>query len=175
MVEYEKSNPQAHLGLGQALAMQGKLDEACAQYAEALRLVPGFSEVHHQWAVALAQQHKTKEAVAHYWMALDIYPDRPDTLNNLAWILATDPRAEIRRGTDAVTFASKACRLTHDQNPFMLGTLAAAYAEAGNFDEAIATAQQAHDLAVAQGKPDIAAKNLELLQIYRSHEPYHEK
>jgi hypothetical protein len=56
----------------------------------------------------------------------------------------------------------------------MMGTLAAAYAEAGNFDEAIATGQQAHDLAVAEGKTDLAAKNNELLVLYQAHKPCRE-
>jgi len=174
LLEVEHSNPQAHVGLGQALAMQGKLDEARAQYAEALRLAPQFPEAHHQLAVVLALQHNIAEAVLQYRMALEIYPDRPETLNNLAWILATDPHAQIRRGAEAVKFAVAACKLTHDQDPLMLGTLAAAYAENGNYDQAIATAQQAHDLAAAQGKTDLAARNLKLLEIYRSHQPYHE-
>ena len=174
LLEVEHSNPQAHVGLGQALAMQGKLDEARAQYAEALRLAPQFPEAHHQLAVVLALQHNIAEAVLQYRMALEIYPDRPETLNNLAWILATDPHAQIRRGAEAVKFAVAACKLTHDQDPLMLGTLAAAYAENGNYDQAIATAQQAHDLAAAQGKTDLTARNLKLLEIYRSHQPYHE-
>jgi hypothetical protein len=100
--------------------------------------------------------------------------ERPDTLNNLAWILATDPHAEIRNGEDAVKLATSACSLTGYQSPLMMGTLAAAYAEAGNFDEAIATGQQAHDLAVAEGKTDLAAKNNELLVLYQAHKPCRE-
>jgi len=174
MLEAEHSNPQAHVGLGQALAMQGRLDEARAQYAEALRLTPQFPEARHQLAVVLALQHNIPEAVLQYRTALEIYPDRPETLNNLAWILATDSHAEIRRGAEAVKFASAACKLTHNQDPLVLGTLAAAHAENGNFDQAIATAQQAHDLAAAQGKTDVAARNLKLLEIYRSRKAYHE-
>jgi Tfp pilus assembly protein PilF len=174
MLELEHSNPQAHVGLGQALAIQGRLDDARAQYAEALRLAPQFAEAHHQLAVVLALQHNIAEAVLEYRTALAINPDRPETLNNLAWILATDPRAEIRRGAEAVQFALAACKLTRNQDPLMLGTLAAAYAESGNFDQANATAQQAHDLAAAQRKTDLAARNLKLLEIYRAHRPYHE-
>ena len=175
MLEFDNSDPEAHCGLGQALARQGKLEDARAQYAEALRLSPRYPDAHHQLAVVLALQHHPAEAVLQYRMTLEIYPDRPDTLNNLAWILATDPRPEIRRGAEAVKFASAACQWTHDQDPLMLGTLAAAYAEDGDFDEAIATAQQAHDLAAAQGKTDLAARNLQLLALYRARQPYHEK
>jgi Flp pilus assembly protein TadD len=170
----DHSSPQARVGLGEALAMQDKLDEARAQYVEALRAAPQYPEARHQLAVVLALQHNTAGAVAQYRMTLELQPDRPDTLNNLAWILATDPHSEIRNGAEAVKFASAACRLTRDRDAFMLGTLAACYAEHGEFDQAIATAQQAHDLALTQGKPDIAERNLQLLALYRAHRPYRE-
>ena len=173
-LDTDPSNPRAHLGLGEALLMQGRVGDATNQYAEALRLFPQFAEAHHQWAVVFAQQHNTAQAVAHYRSALAINQERPDTLNNLAWILATDPHAEIRNGADAVKLATSACSLTGYQSPLMMGTLAAAYAEAGNFDEAIATGQQAHDLAVAEGKTDLAAKNNELLVLYQAHKPCRE-
>jgi Flp pilus assembly protein TadD len=175
MLDHDNSDPRALVGLGVALAMQGRLNEARAQFEETVRRAPQDSEAHHQLAVVLAAQHNNAAAVSQYRMALELQPDRPDTLNNLAWILATDPHAEVRNGAEAVKFASAACRLTQGQNPFMLGTLAAAYAEDGNFDQAVATAQQAHDLAAAQGKTEIAARNLQLLEIYRSRHPYHEK
>ncbi|MGA2544755.1 MAG: tetratricopeptide repeat protein [Verrucomicrobiota bacterium] len=171
----EPFNPEAHCTLGQALAMQGRLEEAHAQYNEALRLAPQYAEAHHQMAVLLALQHQPAEAVLQYRMTLALQADRPNTMNNLAWILATDPHAEIRNGAEAVRFAAAACQLTRGQNPLMLGTLAAAYAENGKFDEAVTMAQQAHDLAVAQSKADIAARNLQLLDIYRLHQPYREK
>jgi hypothetical protein len=76
--------------------------------------------------------------------------------------------------------------LTDRQTPVLVGTLAAAYAEAGRFDDAVAAAQQAHDLALERAAKaqnpadvkaanDLAARNLELLAIYQSGQPYHEK
>jgi hypothetical protein len=73
-----------------------------------------------------------------------------------------------------VTLAERACQLTGNRQPFLLGTLAAAYAEAGRFPDAVATAQRAIDLATAAGQPDIAARNRELLELYRAGQPYHE-
>jgi len=55
-----------------------------------------------------------------------------------------------------------------------VGTLAAAYAEAGRFDDAITTAQQACALATAAGEQDLLEKNQKLLKLYRAHQPYHE-
>ena len=56
-----------------------------------------------------------------------------------------------------------------------IGTLAAAYAEAGRFDDAVAAAQKAHDLALAQTNAPIAARNLQLMDLYRAHLPCHEE
>jgi hypothetical protein len=56
----------------------------------------------------------------------------------------------------------------------MVGTLAAAYAEAGRFDDAISTAQKACALASASGERDLLERNQKLLALYRAHQPYHE-
>lgn len=101
-------------------------------------------------------------------------PQSPEFLNNLAWLLASCPDATIRNGTRAVALAEKAVSVTQQQQPFFIGTLAAAYAEAGRFPEAIATAQKAIDLANAAKQPQLAARNAELLELYRAGKPYHE-
>jgi hypothetical protein len=71
--------------------------------------------------------------------------------------------------------ATRACELTGYTRPLLVGTLAAAQAEAGDFPAAIATAERAADLATALHLEDIAAKNRELIQLYRQGQPFHEK
>jgi len=105
---------------------------------------------------------------------LQIKPDSPEVLNNLAWLLATCPDAHIRDGVQAVKYAERACELTHTNVTILVGTLAAAYAEAGRFDDAMATAQKACALASAAGEQDLLQKNQELLALYLKHQPYHE-
>jgi hypothetical protein len=73
-----------------------------------------------------------------------------------------------------VELAEHACRLTNHEIPFYLGTLAAAYAEAGRFGEAIATAEKARDLARKSGMQNVAERNEQLLGLYRAGQPYHE-
>ena len=107
-----------------------------------------------------------------YRLALASVPDLVPALNNLAWILATDPNATNRSGTEAIRLAERACALTGYQTPVLIGTLAAAYAEAGRFKEAVATAQKARDLARAAGQPEVAAKNQQLLGLYQSGRAY---
>ena len=98
----------------------------------------------------------------------------PEALNNRAWSYATSVEAGLRNGPLAVQLAERACELTHYQTSIYIGTLAAAYAEAGRFDDAIATAQKACALAEKSGQQDLLQKNRELLAWYQKHQPYRE-
>jgi tetratricopeptide (TPR) repeat protein len=97
-----------------------------------------------------------------------------EVLNNLAWLLATSPDAHIRDGVQAVKYAEHACELTHHGVTILVGTLAAAYAEAGRYDDAMAAAEKACALATASGERDLLEKNRKLLALYQAHQPYHE-
>jgi hypothetical protein len=100
--------------------------------------------------------------------------DSPVALNNRAWELATSPDVNVRNGSLAVKLAEHACELTHYQQTIMVGTLAAAYAEAGRFDEAIATGQKACALASELGETNLLKRNRELVILYQAHQAYHE-
>jgi hypothetical protein len=97
------------------------------------------------------------EAIPHYEKALQIAPRTVLPLNNLAWIFATAPDASLRSGARAIELAAQAARLSGGKDPAVLRTLAAAYAEAGRFTEAIETAQHALPLAVADGNEALAS------------------
>ena len=103
-----------------------------------------------------------------------LQPQSPEILNNLAWILATCPEASVRDGAGAVRLGERACELTRFERTLMVGTLAAAYAEAGRFAEAVSTAQKACALAAESGAAALARKNQQLLQLYRAGRPYRE-
>jgi 4-amino-4-deoxy-L-arabinose transferase-like glycosyltransferase len=94
----------------------------------------------------------------------------PEILNNLAWQLATSPDPKKRDAVQAEQLALRACEQTHFEKTIFLGTLAAAQAEAGKFDDAIATAQRACDLAVKNGEADLLKRNQDLLKLYRAHQ-----
>jgi tetratricopeptide (TPR) repeat protein len=95
-------------------------------------------------------------------------------LNNLAWKLATSEKTGVRNGARAVQLAEQACGLTHYRVTPLMGTLAAAYAEAGRFDEAVATGQKACALATELGETNLLKRNQELVTLYQAHQPYHE-
>lgn len=96
-------------------------------------------------------------------------------LNNLAWVLATCPDDSVRNGNEAVRYAQRACSLTDFKQSGMVNTLAAAYAEAGRFPDAIATAQTAIALADAIGDSHAAATTRQLLARYRGGHPARDK
>jgi Flp pilus assembly protein TadD len=157
--------------VGLACAKQGRPAEAAAAFSAALRIKPDDAEAHSHLAAALASQHRTREAVWHYREALKLAPDLPEALNNLAWLLAANPDSQVRNGREAVAMAERACKLTEYKQPLMVGTLAAAYAEAGRFAEAVATAEQAKRLAEQANQMELAARNGALLELYRAGQP----
>jgi hypothetical protein len=89
--------------------------------------------------------------------------------------LATCADENIRNGLEAVSLAERACRLTEYKVTAMLGTLAAAYAEAGRFADAIATSEKLDRMALEANDPRLAAFNRQLLALYRAGKPFHEK
>jgi tetratricopeptide (TPR) repeat protein len=165
---------EAHNNLGHALCQKGSVDEGINHYQKALLIKPDYADAHYNLGVILFQNGRADEAIAHYQKALQINPDKVEVLNNLAFLLATCPDARIRNGVQAVQYAEQACELTHYGVSIIVGTLAAAYAEAGRYDDAIAAAQKACALATAAGEQDLLAKNQQLLALFRAHQPYHE-
>ncbi len=87
-------------------------------------------------------------------------------------MLATRPDPKPRDGQQALELAERACRLTESKQAYMVGTLGAAYAEAGRFAEAVAAAEKAKVLAEQANDQEVAAMNLKLLSLYRSGQPY---
>jgi protein O-mannosyl-transferase len=164
--------PEARGMLAFALASLGQKEEAAAQYERAIRAKPNDANLHYLYAVSLAMQGDAQTAVKHYRQALTLNPAMVKALNNLAWILAAHPNDALRNGAEAVRLAERACELSEHREPALLGTLAAAYAEAGRFGEAVKTAEKARDLAVAGRLKDVAAMNSELLELCRAGKPY---
>ncbi len=174
VLQIKPDSAEACYNLGMALLQKGRVDEAMVYFKKALRIKPDDAEACFNLGNALLQKGRTDEAISHYQQALQINPDYTEALNNLAWLLATCPDAHIRDGVQAVKYAGRACELTHYGMTTLVGTLAAACAEAGRYDEAIAAAQKACALATAAGEEELLEKNRKLLALYQAHQPYHE-
>jgi tetratricopeptide (TPR) repeat protein len=168
-----RATPAMHHALGLVLERQQKFADALAQYRLAAQGGPDAG-VWRRLAAVAGRLGLNAEAIQAYRAWLQLQPDSPEGLNNLAWLLATDADARNRNGAEAVRLAERACALTGGQVPVLLGTLAAAYAEAGRFNDALAAAQQARALAEAAGDREVAEKNRQLLELYRKGQPYRE-
>jgi len=158
----------AYFNLGSVLFQQGRIDQAIAQWQKTLAIRPRDAEAHRNVASALRKQGNVKEAIAQYEQALNITPEDSVALNNLAWILATSSDASMRDGARAVTLAMKAVQASGGTDPNFARTLAAARAEAGQFAEAVATAEAAKALASTQSKPELASRLDEEIALYRA-------
>ncbi len=177
LVEAVRLSPrdaEARFNLGLAFLEQWDAEAAVRQFSVALRLKPGEAKTHYHLAMALARLHKSKEAIQEFHEAVRLQPDNPAALNDLAWLLAADPHPALRDGSEAVRLAEKACELTHHLQPALETTLAAAYAEAGRFREAVAAAEKARDQALAAGQKDVADKAAQVLSFAQSGRPYRE-
>lgn len=157
---------------GNVLILQGKFAEAAQQFGEVLRLQPNHFNAHNNLAVCSKKLGRTDQAIAEYREALRLQPAFLEAMNNLASILAADPDSHFRNGAEAVDIATRACELTHYQNPTLLATLAAAYAEAGRFQEAISFAQQAE--AMAGNQPALKKRVATMLESIQVGKPYRE-
>ncbi len=154
-----------------------------------IKAEPKNFEAYNSLGQAFAAMGRTGTAIEEYQRSLSMQPNQPELLNNLAWILATDPHPEFRNGTNAVRFAQAAFAMTRGTQPIFLGTLGAAYAEAGHFDDAAMAAQKAHDLAAADAAAaqkanhptaarnlqSLADRELKLMELFKSHKPFRDQ
>jgi len=161
-------------GLGYTLAMRGQQDEAYPLFAKAVQVATNNSMAHLHLGMALERKGEMENAITNYERAIQLEPQLIGALNNLAWLRATLTNDALRNGAEAVDLGERACKLTDFKQPIFLGTLAAAYAEAGQFKEATSTAEKARDLAHAAEMEELARKNEQLLELYRAGKPFHE-
>ena len=103
---------------------------------------------------------------------MELRPDFAPACDNLAWMLATSPQSSARNGAKALELALRAERLSAGKNPLFIGTLAAAYAETGQFAEAVAAAQRALQLAAAQNNPALTNALRAQITTYQAGSPF---
>jgi Tfp pilus assembly protein PilF len=167
-------NSMAHYCLGLALADENNHFAAKEQFEKSLAIRSDVAEVHGIFGVTLLRLGKFDDALREYRTALKLAPDSAVTKNNLAWLLATCPKASLRNGAEAVELALQAVQATAEPNPGVLDSLAAAYAEAGQFDRAVQTARDAETLAVLQNESALAKDIQGRIALYEARKPFRE-
>lgn len=168
---FQPNNSNSRKEYALNLARLGKTEQAIFELQNAIEKDPTDVDLHFNLAEQFIAAHRFQEGIATYEKTLEINRNYIPALNNLAWLLATHSEPRIRDGNRAVELALRACDLTSNTVPVVLGTLAAAYAEAGSFAEAITTAEKARNLAKAEGLTDLAERNEKFLHLYRNKMP----
>jgi tetratricopeptide (TPR) repeat protein len=170
-VDLRPDNSPAHENLAKALLQKGKVADALIHYRKLLELQPDNIEVHNIVGTVLIQQGRIREGVEEWQKVLAIQSDNGNAMSNLAWVFATSPDDSLRDGAKAVQLASEALRISGQRIPIIFRTLAAAYAETGEFSKAIQTAQQGIELANSQGNSGLAAELQGNIALYEQRRP----
>jgi tetratricopeptide (TPR) repeat protein len=166
-------NPAWHNNRGLAYHNKKEEDRAIADYTEAIRLDPTDFVAYYNRGNAFRSKKEYARALADYQEAVRLNPRDPNPHNGLAWVWATCPIDNMRNGKKAVEEAKIACELTDYHRAADFGTLAAAYAEAGQFEDAGKWQRKALDDAGyirthgEQGR--------EMQKLFAENKPYREK
>ncbi len=142
--------------------------KAIEHFREALRIAPQRADVHNDLARCLAIEGRADEALAEFGEAMRRQPDWAPPMAEAALLHATRPDAGARNTTEAIRLAKRASELTSFRNSGVLEILAASYAAAGRYREAVDTQRKALDLATASGDASLAAEAESALARYKS-------
>jgi tetratricopeptide (TPR) repeat protein len=169
-----EANPESadlHNDLGRAFAIEGRFEQAAAEFSKAVGIKPDFVDARHYLGMSLYYSGRVQDALAQWRAALQADPNCLPALDAAARALATSPAAADRDGAEAVLLAGRAVSLSGGRDAGFLDTLAAAYAEAGRFEEAVATARRALDLAAA---PKLREAIEARIRLYEGRKAYRE-
>ena len=166
---------KTHNNLGIVLARKGNFKDAVYHYNEALRSNPNYVRAYYNLGKIYANQGNIEDAIHYYRKALVVNPNMTQALYNISWIFATLENDKFRNGEEAIELAEKLCKITQYNQPLALDALAAAYAETGNFELAVLTAQKALKLAEHQGPEELAFGLRKRLELYMKRQPYRQK
>ena len=161
----------AYNNRGLADHAMGDNDRAIVDFDQAIQINPRDAKAYVNRSLAYRAKHDYAKAIADDNQAIQIDPRDMHAYNNLAWDLATCPQAELRDGKKAVEYATKACELSGWKVPAYMDTLAAACAEAGDFDDAVKWESQFLETPKLRDQTIADAKSR--LALYQAHQPYH--
>ncbi len=158
-----------------SLSEMGQTEEALDYLKKALDLNPTSTNHYINFGMIYMRLGRTAEAIDVFRRGLINVPNDVHISIRLAWLLSTSSQASLRDGAEALRIAKAACERTNYRMPQALDVLAAAHAEEGRYDRAIALVTQAHDLANSADRPDLASMILSRLNVYKSKRPFRDK
>ena len=166
------SSVESHYILGKFLLERGHAEQALPEFQAAVAIRPHFASGEEGQARAYEALDKDAEALDHWQKARSIDPSLASAVLGVAWIRATAEDASMRNGAEAVSLARSASNLAPANDPDALDTLAAAYAESGQFAEATEAATRALALATARGNAQQADAIRARLELYKASKPF---
>jgi tetratricopeptide (TPR) repeat protein len=173
-IRHDPTFTEAYNNRGMVYQIKREFDKAIADYTEAIRLDPWNGAAYGRRGDAYARKGEWDKAIADGEEAVHRQTDDPEAQNTVAWWLATCPKAAVRNGPEAIKYATKACESTQWKAPAFLDTLAAAYAEVGQFDQAVEWQQKALAKPAAFS-PEELKDYRRRLELYKAGKPYREK
>jgi tetratricopeptide (TPR) repeat protein len=167
-IETDPNLAVAHRGFGRACQLTGRMEDAIVHYDAAVQLAPTDAYAAACRADLLTDVGRYSEAAAEYNRAIDIDSKSTQAQSGLAWLLATCPDSTVRNPDLAIQRAQTVIELGGEKDAVNFDTLAAAQANAGNFDAAMDSARKAIELAPADERDAYKDR----LLMYQQAKPY---
>lgn len=172
-IRLNPTEPHLYAWRANALAETNQLDKALQDLNHAMAMNPREPSFYRIRGRTYTKQHKYAEALADMEHCRELNPSSFETCNSLAWLRATCPDSSFRNGAEAVKLATQACESTRFGLRAALDTLAAAYAEAGDFEQAVRYEKQALGSVGVQEKN--RAEMQQRLELYQQKKPFREE
>jgi tetratricopeptide (TPR) repeat protein len=165
-------NPELHYTLALAAATKRDFATAANHFGYAVMIRKEWTQAATGLRQSIFAMVEAPDASRQLDEIVRAVPDSPPELDGLAWILATHPDAALRNGKEAIRLARRGCEITNFQDPTLLATLAAAYAEVGLFSQATSTVERALNLSRISANAEVAGLSEQLLESFRQNHPY---
>ncbi|MDX1382037.1 MAG: tetratricopeptide repeat protein [Thermoanaerobaculia bacterium] len=174
-LEIDPGHRDARFELARVYAATGRRERATEAYEAILARDPEDAAVHAGLGLLLVQAGRSDEGVIHVRRAYALDPAQLAAGNEAAWLLATHPEDGLRDGDGALVVAREINERTGHREPALLETLAAAQAETGDFEAAVATIERAIAATEAAGRASEARLLRSRLELYASGRPFRDR
>ncbi len=173
-IEINPRYSDAYINRGIANGRKGEYDQAVLDFNEAIAIDPSGANAYYNRGLAYNKKGQYDQSISDYTKAIEVKPGYSSAYNSLAWILATCVDGRYRDGREAIKLSKQA--LKSNSNPFYMDTLAAAYAEAGEFEDAVQTQEEVLTLLRKRGDAhNLMGEASRRLEFYRAGKPWREK